>query len=87
MCANLSHAQETTIRILGAYVSQHSLSQSDMSAQLQGIADSWNNSGLPGAAITTVQLLNGGVAAPVAYPGLPNTRMLAHTSNRSTFPR
>lgn len=65
--------QETTIRILGTYPSGLSLSASRMTQQLQAIATSWNNSGLPGASVTTVQLLNQAVAVPVIYPGLPGT--------------
>lgn len=76
-------AQETTIRILGAYPSHLSLSSSQMSAHLQAVATTWNDSGLPGSAITTVQLLNGAVAVPVSYPTLPstpgNTSEQAHT--------
>jgi Metallo-peptidase family M12 len=66
-------AQETTIRVLGAYVTGLSLSTSQMTAQLQGIVSSWNSSGLPATSVTTVQLLNGAVAVPVNYPGLPST--------------
>jgi hypothetical protein len=66
-------AQETTIRILGAYPSHLSLSPTNMTSHLQAIATAWNSSGLPGGSVTTVQLLNGAVAVPVSYPGLPST--------------
>ena len=71
--ANLGHAQETTIRILGVYPSQLSMVQADMTAQLQAIATAWNDSGLPGESVTTVQLLNSATAVPVSYPNLPGS--------------
>lgn len=71
--STLTLAQESTIRILGAYPSQLSLGSGAMTSQLQGIVTAWNASSLPANAITTLQLLNNAAAVPVSYPGLPGT--------------
>lgn len=76
LCASffgVAQAQETTVRIVGAYPSHISQSPARMTQHLQAIATAWNSSGLPGASATTVTLLNGAVALPVSYPGLPPT--------------
>jgi hypothetical protein len=66
-------AQETTIRVLGVYVSGQTVTSSRMTQHLQGIASAWNSSGLPAASVTTVQLLNSAVAVPVTWTTMPST--------------
>lgn len=73
LCGSTAFAQESTIRILGAYPSHLNLSAPRMTAGLRAIEIAWNSSGLPAAAVTTVQTLNQAVALPVSYPGLPAT--------------
>jgi hypothetical protein len=66
LCSASVHAQETTIRVLGAHVG-FSLSTAQMTTQLRNIVTAWNESGLPSA----VQLLNGGEPVHVDYPNMP----------------
>lgn len=63
--------QETAIRIIGAYPAHVNPSASEMTAQLQAIVTAWNDSGLPAASVTTLQVLNNAVAVPISYPSLP----------------
>lgn len=73
LCSPAAHAQETTIRVLGAYVPTPGVSSSDITAQLRNIVTAWNDSGMPTAAATTIQLLNAGAAVSVAYPNMPSS--------------
>lgn len=61
--------QETQIKVLGVYPSQLSYDPIKMTLHLQALVKGWNDTGLPGAAITTITLLNSGVAVPMHYPG------------------
>lgn len=64
---------DTTIKVLGIYPSHMSLNASQMTSHLQQIPSNWNAAGLPAAAVTTIGLLNGAVAVPISYPGIPAT--------------
>ncbi len=82
--SSLGQSQETTIRILGVYPISESYDSLKMKAQLQQIASTWNDTGLPSSSATTVTLLNLAVPVPVNY-ALPGTiSIAAQTAHQDT---